>query len=255
MSTPIPHPSQNGRKRFPAWRRQNGLISASDEELEWESEWFERWALRSAGILIVGLLTELAQAFFDPPHTSDWGRWGPFWATLIVVAGVWGEVAFARMGARRSEELTRRSKKRAAEANERAAEAQLELERLRSPRTLSQAQQKELTARLAKFERQIGTIGAAPALPESVAFALMLGGSLSSWTGWDIKMRPSDLTFARLSTGVVVLAAADKPSAWDAAKALVGYLNEVGISASFHLPNEADPMHPTHTIRITVSTK
>jgi hypothetical protein len=121
MSAPKPSPSQKFRKLLlPPLRLKNGLMNASDEELEHGAELCERWALRCAGVLILGLLVELGLAYCDPPHESYWGRWGTFWATCLVVTGVWGEVAFGRMGSRRQGELANRSKERAAEALERA---------------------------------------------------------------------------------------------------------------------------------------
>lgn len=125
-------PTQNPPNPFPGWRLKNGLMKATDEELEGAAESCEQWTLGGAAILIVGLLLELGLAACDLPHESFWGRWGTVAGTFLVVVGVGAEVLFGRMGTNRQRELSRRSK-------DRELEATAELERLRTkvgPRAL-----------------------------------------------------------------------------------------------------------------------
>ena len=84
----------------------------------------ERRALWSAGAVVFGLVLEVgfAAAFHAPPETML-SHWGPVVADASVALGVAGEVLFGRKARTASEELTRRSE-------ERVAEAQLRLEEL-----------------------------------------------------------------------------------------------------------------------------
>lgn len=132
---------------FPAWRLRSGVTDATDAELEHAAESCEWWSWGFAAILIVGLVGEGVLAWQEPAHGSFWGRWGTFVTTCLVTLGVAGEVGFGIMGARRNAELMSRTKKRLAEAMDRASQAtvralelQLELERVRSWRTLDGSQ-------------------------------------------------------------------------------------------------------------------
>ena len=72
---------------FPAWRLKNGIKNATDEELDHAAESCEWWSWGFAAILIVGLI---------------------------------GEGGRARLEARRSDELMRRTRGRLVEAMDRA---------------------------------------------------------------------------------------------------------------------------------------
>jgi len=128
---------------FPAWRLKNGIKNATDEQLEHAAESCEWWSWGCAAILLVGLFAEGILAWNEPPHEAFWGRWGTFIGSCLVFVGVAGEVGFGIMGTRRHDELMRRTQARLAEAMDRASQAtvrslelQVELERVRSWRTL-----------------------------------------------------------------------------------------------------------------------
>src|SRR2546425_932936 len=84
----------------------------------------EKSALWFAGAVVFGLVLEVvfAAAFHGPPETFL-SHWGPVGADIIVALGVAGEVWFGRKSRIDSEELTRRSEERLAEANRSAAAA------------------------------------------------------------------------------------------------------------------------------------
>jgi hypothetical protein len=100
----------------------------------------EKKALWGAAAVIFGLVLEVifAAAFHEPPETLL-NHWGPVAADAIVALGVAAEVLFGRKSRIDSEELTRRSEERLAEATVRAAEAQRETERLRAENLIMQA--------------------------------------------------------------------------------------------------------------------
>src|SRR6266403_3154866 len=85
----------------------------------------EKRALWSAATVIFGLVLEVvfAAGLHEPPETVL-SHWGPVVADALVALGVAGEVLFGRKSRIDSEELTRRSEERLAEANTRAADAQ-----------------------------------------------------------------------------------------------------------------------------------
>jgi hypothetical protein len=146
-------------------------------------------------------------------------------------------------------------------ANARAREAELKLEQLRqqvAPRTITQAQQNELTAKLSKFKGERGTMIAAPSTPETEMLVRWLAAPLIG-AGWDIRILPGSPTATVLfPTGIIVsypipasgptiLPRDESPAAAALAKAL----NEAGLAATA-LPGL---IAPPDTIAVTVSTK
>jgi len=130
-SAPNKKPTQSAEKlRFPAWRLANGVMNATDENLEISATSCERWTWGCGGMLLFGLLVEVVVAVIHPPYDSFAGTWASVIADSFVTIGVGGEIIFAFMGFRRQDELGKRAKvevgilnKLAGEANERAAEA------------------------------------------------------------------------------------------------------------------------------------
>src|SRR5579862_4796185 len=121
MTAPTVNPSQKLRDDlFPPWRLKYGIKNASDDELEASSEACETWAWRSGGLLMAGLLIELAIACIHPTYDSFWERYGGVIATAFVVVGVGAELRFGRMGKIRDDELRLRSNEEVMEASERA---------------------------------------------------------------------------------------------------------------------------------------
>lgn len=146
----------------------------------------------------------------------------------------------------------------------RAAEAELKLEQLRkavAPRSITQDQQREITAVISGFADQRGTVIASPSTPEAEWFARGLTAPLLE-AGWKMEILPGTATATALwPTGIIVWYAVDLskplifPEKTDAAKpalALVDKLNSLGIEATA-LPGFQ--MRPTSTIEITISTK
>jgi hypothetical protein len=105
MSAPVANPNQKLRNPFPRWRLKNGLMSASDQELEASVESCERWALWCAGLLVLGVVAEVVLA---PPYDSFLEQWGSAFANAAVAIGVGGEVLFGRMTSSRQHEIARR---------------------------------------------------------------------------------------------------------------------------------------------------
>ena len=94
-------------------------------------------------MVVAGVFSELAIAWFHPSYDSLWERWGSTIANAAVLLGVAGEIQFSMMAFRRDKELKRRSDEQVAEARERAAKADLaraELEAKLLPRMLNQDQ-------------------------------------------------------------------------------------------------------------------
>ena len=95
-----------------AWRLPKGIKSASDEALELSGDACEALSWRCGGIVAIGVLAEVAIAFFHPPYDSFWEQWGSVVANAVVMLGVAGEVQFSMMAFRRDKELKRRSDKK-----------------------------------------------------------------------------------------------------------------------------------------------
>jgi hypothetical protein len=98
----------------------------------------------------------------------------------MVAGGVAAEILFARKASARASELQRRSDILIAEANERASNAQLELEKLKTPRGLSEAQNISISTRLAPFGGQKVLVIASPATYEGAVFADQIHRVLSA---------------------------------------------------------------------------
>ena len=166
---------------------------------------------------------------------SFWANWvlvgalavGLFTTYGIVVSGNVKETALKRELAEASvkvgiaSEEAAKANKTAGEANERAAtlelkakETELALEKERvarlklelkvAPRLLTQAQQNELTQKLAGLEKQRVTIVASPSTSESEWFAQLLASPLAD-AGWKVELLPGTPTATILyPTGVII---------------------------------------------------
>lgn len=119
----------------------------TDENLRAEMSLNKSRERRCVRAVIFGLALEVVFAgWFDDPNTSV-GHWGPVAADVIITLGVVGEFLFGRKAKTASEELSRRSEQKLAEAvreagaaRERTAALELELAKFRSPRFLTPAQ-------------------------------------------------------------------------------------------------------------------
>jgi hypothetical protein len=87
-------------------------------------------------------------------------------------------------------------------------EAELKLEQLRqqvAPRTITQSQQHELTAKISEFKGQRGTMIAAPSTPETEMMLVRWLGAPLLAAGRDIRILPGSPTATVLfPTGIIV---------------------------------------------------
>ncbi len=182
------------------------------------------------------------------------------------------ETARANAETARAHERIAASQVEISQANERAAEAiqkaeEEKLARIRieariAPRSMTQQQQNELTAKLAVLATQRGTIVASPSTPESEMFARVLAAPLRA-AGWDFTVSPGTSTATVLfPTGILVhydagntdrIEESEATSSGIAALALASYLNGIGVAATA-LPLPAALMGGK-TIQVVISAK
>jgi len=96
-----------------------------------------KWERASAWTIVAGLVAEILVLLFFADVKHGWETFLMICATVIIAFGVTGEIHFSRKAEMVGEELQRISDEKVAEANERATVAQLELQRLKTPRSLS----------------------------------------------------------------------------------------------------------------------
>ena len=208
------------------------------------------------------------------PEYADWWyvvSWkGLVWSALITALAGGAVAAFTmlqfwsdKIRDQRADDRTKAMEVQLAQANATAREAELKLEQLRqriAPRTLTQEQQNELTAKLSQFKDVQGTIVALPSTPESEMFASVLLAPLHA-AGWSIALlRGQRADMILHPKGVIVQYPMDlsasvamkdgrlmaPPGPWDP---LVDALNELGIAASA-IPW---PMQVPNNIAIVIS--
>jgi hypothetical protein len=116
MSTPINNDANNAAANNghhtgprPPLRLIKGVKNATDDELVEDADRCERLAMRGGIAVLAGLIIEAILAYRHAPPESFEGNWGSFVADCLVALGVGIEVLFSRLGARRQEELRRRS--------------------------------------------------------------------------------------------------------------------------------------------------
>jgi hypothetical protein len=119
---------------FPAWCLPNGVISASDSVLEKSIESCERWEWFGGGLVVVGVIAEVAIAAIHPPYDSFLEQWGSSLANSLVAIGVALEIKFGQMAGLRQGELNRRSDEKVSSATDRAANAEMALLKFRQSR-------------------------------------------------------------------------------------------------------------------------
>jgi hypothetical protein len=189
-----------------------------------------------------------------------------YWASLletiadiafaIVIVALLVELVCGRIARRYEKQINDAKDLQIAELDNETAKLRSQL----APRLLTQTQQNELAAALAKFKGQRGTIMASPSTPEGEWFVRVLTAPLRA-AGWRVDIMPGSATATVLwPSGVVVSYAADISKSIDAteniersqpAVALVDKLKEYGIAATA-LPVS---MTPPNTIEIIVSAK
>ena len=100
------------------WWLGSRVKHASEERLEIAGESCVRWEIGCGGLVVLGLLCELAIAWVHPAHDSFWDRWGGVRCDAAVALGVAGEIFFSSRSHKYSSELTRRSNQRLADLKE-----------------------------------------------------------------------------------------------------------------------------------------
>lgn len=105
----------------------------------------------AAYVLIAGLVLELINAviWYRGPETI-----AEMAAVLLIVGGVWAEVVFGNRARVAGDKQLAQFEARAAEANSKALEAQVELERLKAPRLLSEGQRARIAEKMRQFAGQ-----------------------------------------------------------------------------------------------------
>src|SRR4051794_27141504 len=76
ISAPNTSPHQNPRNRIPAWRLRNGVMNATEPDLESSSESCEWWGWFCGGLVVVAVVAEVAIAALDPPYGAWLEHWG-----------------------------------------------------------------------------------------------------------------------------------------------------------------------------------
>jgi hypothetical protein len=102
---------------FPAWRLPNGIIKASDGDLDRSIGSCERWEWCGGFLVVAGVIAEVAIAAIHPPYDSFLEQWGSALANSLIAIGVAIEIKFGQMAGLRQDELRRRSDEKAVEAS------------------------------------------------------------------------------------------------------------------------------------------
>jgi hypothetical protein len=239
-------------------------MKASAPELEKSIESCERWEWYGGGLVVVGLIADVAIAAIHPPYNSFWEQWGSSIASGLIAIGVVAEIKFGQMAGLRQHELKRRSDKKVAEAQRksananaragnsealaalaqaRAAEAQLELAKFKAARILSAEQQTRISEKLkpfagAKYDAGIGPMGD----PEPLYLLRSIHSALSAagweqvaWTGGGATYTEAPILDVGLTMVTNVMVDVH-PKYWaqlgTAASALADALNAEGIAAT-----------------------
>jgi len=220
------------------------MINASDEELEKSIESCERWEWIGGGLVVVGVMAEVAIAVIHPPYDSFLEQWGSSLANSLVAIGVALEIKLGQMAGLRQSELKRRSDERvgvanvrAEEANQKAQEAALELARLITPRTISAEQKAQIVEAIRPFANTPFDFSLMPD-PEPLALMNELEEVLTG-SGWNWLPVMQIIVFGRpgmpnvgmhTGTGIHILVASAKKAGWEPAiMALANALASVGL--------------------------
>jgi hypothetical protein len=237
---------------FPAWRLPNGLTKASDREIEKSIESCERWEWFGGGLVVVGVVAELAIAAWHPPYDSFLEQWGSSLANGLVALGVAFEIKLGQMAGLRQSELRRRSDEKVAVATDRAATAQAELIQFRTPRRelMNPEALASITAKLAAFPGTPFTVGHLRVDREQWDFLWVLEPAIVAanwqhidWVGGSVFRKnawPGNHTYGEMGViNVAIELFPDGERLRPAAEALSEALNAVGVKASVEPPNNS----------------
>jgi hypothetical protein len=189
-----------------------------------------------AGVLVVGLAIELINAavWFEGVKTI-----AEMFAVSLIVLGVAGEVWFGNRARIAGDKQLAEYRVRIAEANLKALETQMELERLKAPRFLSEEQRVRITEKMRQFAGQefsgAVTMGVSDALTlwRSIAAALRNAGwVIVSPSGLAVGDPPASIpTTARPGIGIMTPANEHIGEVMPCAKALAEALAAEGVAA------------------------
>jgi hypothetical protein len=207
----------------------------NDTDLRSKYERNSVWAERLAVLILVGLAVEIAAVFILQKPLLEGAL--TIAASVLILAGVWGELLFERRAKEAGDSLVAVANARAAEANTRAEEARLELARLTTPRSLTAEQQSELTERARPFAGTPFVLFIQPQ-PEPLNLANQIADALTT-AGWVWQPAGTTVTLNRpnkpsvgmaTAIGVAVQMTSSKRAEWEAAVlAVANALHSAGI--------------------------
>ena len=254
------------RRGIPNTAIRKALEKWSDDLSVWERIW--------TAIVVLGLGIEIfdALARFLPhdvfdliwPHLTVLGEL----SSALVFGGVLGELVVSSMSGRvetalraENEAIIEATRERAALAEQRAAEANLELAKLKQPRTLLPEQQENITSVMKFFGGQRFAF-CVFSDPESLDLARTLDAILKSaeWIRIESQIGAVVVDVAGVTAGITydpgvrVFIAPDDSGATNALAALAGVLTHHGIPCSPHFLMELTGKTPK-AITISVGKK
>jgi hypothetical protein len=199
---------------------------------ESRQERYLRLADLSGWVLLLGLFIEFVDAAFSGKAFSE-----IIWilvADAFVVAGVFGELQFARWAKKSGDKISLEMKSRLVSALDRSSKAEIELAKLQTRRVLSAAQMTELASKAAKFAERAITVTTSLRTLESaelanqIAFTLgQAGMTASRQDNWAV-FNPG----AGEGIGVCFAPAVEKSVV--CAEAIAQALSEIGLDAAPH---------------------
>ena len=230
----------------------------NESELRSRYETFSPWAERVALLILLGLAVEIAAVFILEKSWSE--AILTISANMLIIAGVWGELLLEKRAKQAGDGLV-------AIANARAAEAQLELERLKTPRfrlITSEASAKFIEKLKAfpgtKFDIGHARIGREhwdflwvmePLFPKANwVFVNWVGDGFFAKLPWTMVGRIYGE--ANVSNVSIELSPENREKLLPAATALAGVLNEIGIAAQVERQIIASRSETTDAIHILV---
>jgi hypothetical protein len=154
---------------------------------------YSRHAERAARLIILGLLTEIVAV--PVLHKSGLEALFTIGADVLIVAGIWGEIALEKIAKEAGDGMVAEANRAAEQSALRAKELELEIAKLTSPRTLSVEQTDTLTE-IARGFWGTEFFCSAQQEPEAANFMFQIGDALAAG-GW----RWHDCTLDALKIG------------------------------------------------------
>lgn len=255
------------------------MINADDSELEKSIESCERWEWFGGGLVVVGVMAEVAIAIIHPPYDSFLEKWGSSLANSLVAIGVALEIKLGQMAGLRQSELKRRSDEKVAAANVRAEEANqkaqasaLELAKYRARRRLDDDAFASVVAAMTPFAGTPYTLAVSILEPEISEFMFQIDSALKAASlqhqGWPqtrvVRFRTGDdAVTPGVGVGVNVrdvtitweLEPGVPPTLARVGQALSTALNSAGIVAGAYGEKQIPMTRPNPTLRVMIGRK